>query len=66
MHATRKRHVDWIALALFVSLVFIGWLMIFAAGYDQQGSEPESRDRQKCPNCGDLPPENESSANVSV
>lgn len=39
MHATRKRHVDWIALALFVSLVFIGWLMIFAAGYDQQSTE---------------------------
>jgi rod shape determining protein RodA len=40
MHATRKRHVDWIALALFVSLVLIGWLMIFAAGYDQQSTEP--------------------------
>jgi len=40
MHATRKRHVDWIALALFVSLVSIGWLMIFAAGYDQQSTAP--------------------------
>ncbi|RLD21608.1 MAG: rod shape-determining protein RodA [Bacteroidetes bacterium] len=40
MHATRKRHVDWIALALFVSLVCIGWLMIFAAGYDQQSTVP--------------------------
>jgi rod shape determining protein RodA len=39
MHATRKRQVDWIALALFVSLVIIGWLMIYAAGYDQQATE---------------------------
>ncbi len=39
MHATRKRHVDWIALALFVSLVIIGWLMIYAAGYDQQSAD---------------------------
>jgi rod shape determining protein RodA len=39
MHATRKRHVDWIALALFVSLIIIGWLMIYAAGYDQQSTE---------------------------
>lgn len=22
--------------------------------YDQQGLEPESRDRQECPNCGEL------------
>ena len=35
MHATRKRHVDWIAFALFSSLVIIGWLMIYAAGYTQ-------------------------------
>ena len=35
MHANRKRQVDWIALALFSSLVIIGWLMIYAAGYEQ-------------------------------
>jgi len=35
MHANRKRPVDWIALALFSSLVIIGWLMIYAAGFEQ-------------------------------
>ncbi|MDX1408673.1 MAG: rod shape-determining protein RodA, partial [Saprospiraceae bacterium] len=35
MRPKKSKH-DWIALALFVSLVIVGWLMIFAAGYDQQ------------------------------
>ena len=35
MHATRNRQIDWIAFALFASLVIIGWLMIYAAGYEQ-------------------------------
>lgn len=35
---SKPKH-DWIGLALYVSLVIIGWLMIYAAGFDeQQGS----------------------------
>ncbi|MDX1477641.1 MAG: rod shape-determining protein RodA [Saprospiraceae bacterium] len=39
MRPTKSKH-DWIALALFVSLVIVGWLMIYAAGYNQQ---PDAR-----------------------
>lgn len=40
MHANRKRQVDWIALALYSSLVIIGWLMIYAAGHEQGQEQP--------------------------
>lgn len=32
----RTRQVDWIAMALFVSLIIIGWLMVYAAGYNAE------------------------------
>ncbi len=32
----REKRADWVAMALFVSLVIIGWLMIYAAGYSEQ------------------------------
>ncbi|HLF65066.1 MAG TPA: rod shape-determining protein RodA [Saprospiraceae bacterium] len=32
----REKRADWVAMALFVSLVIIGWLMIYAAGYSGQ------------------------------
>ena len=35
MRPNKTKH-DWIALALFVSLVTIGWLMIYAAGHNDQ------------------------------
>ncbi len=31
----REKRADWVAIALFVSLIVIGWLMVFAAGYDK-------------------------------
>lgn len=38
MRPKKSKH-DWIALALFASLVIVGWLMIYAAGYDQQNGQ---------------------------
>ena len=35
MRPKKSKH-DWIALALFVSLIVIGWLMIYAAGHNEQ------------------------------
>ena len=32
----REKRADWVAMALFISLVIIGWLMIYAAGYNEQ------------------------------
>lgn len=32
----REKRADWVAMALFISLVIIGWLMIYAAGYSEQ------------------------------
>ena len=40
MRSRARRHVDWIAIALFISLVIIGWLMIYAAGYERQADLP--------------------------
>ncbi len=33
--ATQKKSIDWITFSLYLSLVFIGWLMIFAAEYTE-------------------------------
>ncbi len=32
---TQKKSIDWITFSLYLSLVFIGWLMIFAAEYKE-------------------------------
>jgi rod shape determining protein RodA len=32
----REKRADWVAMALFISLVIIGWLMIYAASYNEQ------------------------------
>lgn len=32
----REKRADWVAMALFISLVITGWLMIYAAGYSEQ------------------------------
>ena len=34
----REKRADWVAMALFISLVIIGWLMIYAASYNEQES----------------------------
>lgn len=34
------RNVDWVTLSLYISLVAIGWLMIYAVGYDEDSTEP--------------------------
>ena len=34
----RKQRIDWIAFALFASLVAIGWLMIYAASHQPDTS----------------------------
>ena len=34
------RNVDWLTFSLFLSLLFVGWLMIFAVGYDE-GQGPD-------------------------
>lgn len=40
MRSRATKNVDWIAIALFISLVIIGWLMIYAAGFEQQADRP--------------------------
>ena len=32
----REKRADWVAMALFISLVIVGWLMIYAASYGEQ------------------------------
>ena len=32
---TQRKSIDWITFSLYLSLVFIGWLMIFAAEYQE-------------------------------
>jgi rod shape determining protein RodA len=32
----REKRADWVAMALYISLVIIGWLMIYAAAYSEQ------------------------------
>ncbi|MDH3649303.1 MAG: rod shape-determining protein RodA [Saprospiraceae bacterium] len=40
-HRTKpaSRSIDWITFSLYLSLVFIGWLMIFAAEYNGDGAQ---------------------------
>lgn len=35
----REKRADWVAMALFVSLVIIGWLMIYAAGHSSSAGQ---------------------------
>ena len=34
------RNVDWITFSLYISLVTVGWLMIYAVGYDEDNPVP--------------------------
>lgn len=36
--STQTMRIDWITFSLYLSLVFIGWLMIFAAEYEDNGT----------------------------
>ncbi len=35
VRTTQRKTIDWITFSLYLSLVFIGWLMIFAAEYNE-------------------------------
>lgn len=34
------RNVDWVTFSLYISLVTVGWLMIYAVGYDEDNPVP--------------------------
>lgn len=38
------RNVDWLTFSLFLSLLVVGWLMIFAVGYNETSATQPTRD----------------------